>query len=293
MNEVITPVHFRGSVLLATLLHGVFLLWLSFQWNPDKLDIPFRPIYVKLGTAPQDTLGEEDVNEEPQQVMQQPVLKAPITQELEPIPVPPIEEIRQEPTPPQHTKEIPEPEQPTPTVVKKASTLQEAIPVPVKKVPPPPLVKHVKPEQPLEVEERFTTHTATKELPFVHHVGATHQEARLEIRGDKLGNRSEAEQAAVTNYEKQLALWLQKHHVYPLSARRRGLQGSGAIRLQIDRLGNVRFSEIAESTGHPALDRAIQQMVERASPVPPLPEDYPEEGFIQEFLIPIKFRLTE
>lgn len=97
-----------------------------------------------------------------------------------------------------------------------------------------------------------------------------------------------APQARV-RYEELLFAWMNRHKQYPMLARRRGLEGSGSVRVRIDRDGRVVDRSIQRSTGELMLDRAALDMVRRASPFPAVPDDYAGEGF--EFVAPIQYRL--
>lgn len=93
--------------------------------------------------------------------------------------------------------------------------------------------------------------------------------------------RVEADYAAV------LLAWLERHKEYPRPARRRGQEGVVLLYVLIDREGRVLQSRIEESSGYPLLDNAALDMLERAAPVPPLPDDMPQERL--ELVLPVQF----
>lgn len=90
-------------------------------------------------------------------------------------------------------------------------------------------------------------------------------------------------------YEELLFAWMNRHKQYPMLAQRRGLQGSGSVRVRIDRDGRVLERSLTRSTGETMLDQAALDMVRRASPFPPVPEEYAGASF--EFVAPIEYRL--
>ena len=96
--------------------------------------------------------------------------------------------------------------------------------------------------------------------------------------------------AANLRYEQLVAMWMQKFRVYPKEARDQGIQGETAVRLRLDRRGNVRYYMLERSTGSPILDRAAIDMIRRANPAPAVPADYPA-GDECEFLVPVHFYL--
>jgi len=88
-----------------------------------------------------------------------------------------------------------------------------------------------------------------------------------------------------------LLSWLDRHKEYPWSARRRGMQGQVVLRLAVARSGKVAETAIETSSGAEVLDRAALDMVERASPLPPLPASVP--GDVAEFRVPVSFALSQ
>lgn len=95
--------------------------------------------------------------------------------------------------------------------------------------------------------------------------------------------------SARIRYEELLFSWMDRHKEYPLLAQRRGLEGSGLLRVRIDRDGRLLDRRIDRSTGEKMLDQAALDMVRRASPFPQVPVDYAGSSF--EFVAPIEYRL--
>jgi periplasmic protein TonB len=92
-------------------------------------------------------------------------------------------------------------------------------------------------------------------------------------------------------YTATLLSWLDRHKEYPWMARRRGVQGQVVLRLAVARDGKITETEIETSSGAELLDKAALDMVQRASPVPPLPASIP--GEIAQFRVPIVFALAQ
>jgi len=91
-------------------------------------------------------------------------------------------------------------------------------------------------------------------------------------------------------YQQTLAGWIARHQSYPEIARRRGVTGSGLLRVRIARDGRILEQSIEQSTGSALLDRAAADMLDRASPLPSVPENLPAGDF--EFLLPVEYRLA-
>ena len=94
---------------------------------------------------------------------------------------------------------------------------------------------------------------------------------------------------ATARYEQLLVAWLEKHKKYPRRAKRLRIEGEGLLRIVIDRTGRTRQIKLEQHTGNRLLDKAVLEMVERANPFPPMPDDDPRQEL--EFIVPVAFVL--
>ena len=94
---------------------------------------------------------------------------------------------------------------------------------------------------------------------------------------------------AEADYSAVLIAWLEQHKEYPQRARARRQEDVVRLFIAIDRDGNVLDARIEESAGYPLLDRATLDMIERAAPLPPLPDDIPGDRL--EIIVPVHFFL--
>jgi len=97
------------------------------------------------------------------------------------------------------------------------------------------------------------------------------------------------DRAATIRYEQLLAAWLEKHKKYPARAKRLRIEGEGILRIVIDRTGQTRRVSLEQRTGNRLLDKAALEMVQRANPFPPMPEN-DTRGKL-EFIVPVAFLL--
>jgi protein TonB len=286
--------HFNNALIAAFTLHILLLLVYAVNVQLNHTKVLDKPVYVKLGERPKASRGRSDVNRKTEQVSPRPVIKAPIIQPREVIPVPKSMQpapVKSQPSPITQIIEKIKTVIPTPAKIEQKKELpKKKIAAPKPQAKPkalPPLVQHFRKKE--VTSNPAPAQVTTQEIPFVQNLKSKKYEVEG-VSGHKLGNRTKAEQETITSYEKKLALWLQKHHYYPPAARHRNLEGEAVVRLQIDRLGNIRFFELAEPTEHLMLDDAVIQMIERSDPVPPVPDSYPGD-FVIEFLIPVTFKL--
>lgn len=94
---------------------------------------------------------------------------------------------------------------------------------------------------------------------------------------------------ADADYMARLSAWLEKHKRYPRRAQMRRQEGTALLRFVIDRQGRVVEYSIRESSGHDILDEEVAAMIERAQPLPGIPEDM-HRGRL-ELVVPVQFFL--
>ena len=90
-------------------------------------------------------------------------------------------------------------------------------------------------------------------------------------------------------YVRRFLAALERQKQYPRAARTRRMEGTALLWVRLDRDGQVLAYDVEESSGHRVLDRAVLRAIERANPLPPLPDSYPGDEL--EVVIPIAFRL--
>jgi protein TonB len=100
-------------------------------------------------------------------------------------------------------------------------------------------------------------------------------------------------QAAVpggaADYMSVLRAWLEQHKEYPSRARRRRVEGTALLVFVMDRGGRVLSHRIERSAGDPSLDHAVAEMIERAQPLPPMPDSFQQARL--EVRVPVQFLL--
>lgn len=94
---------------------------------------------------------------------------------------------------------------------------------------------------------------------------------------------------ATAQYEHLLIAWLEKHKEYPQNAKRLRIEGEGMLRILIDHTGRTQQVTLEQRTGNRLLDKAALEMVKRADPFPPMPDNDPRRKL--EFIVPVAFVL--
>lgn len=93
-----------------------------------------------------------------------------------------------------------------------------------------------------------------------------------------------------SDYYATLQAWLERHKVYPRRALSRRLEGVVSLRFVMDREGRVLDYRIERSSGHRLLDNAVETLIERAQPLPTIPDDINETSLT--LVVPISFVLN-
>ncbi|MGI2150944.1 TonB family protein [Shewanella baltica] len=91
------------------------------------------------------------------------------------------------------------------------------------------------------------------------------------------------------DYTATLLAWLEQHKEYPRTARNRRQQGTVMLYFVLDRQGRVSASRIEQSSGYQTLDAEALKMLERAQPLPAIPDTMPNETL--ELVVPVQFFL--
>ena len=91
------------------------------------------------------------------------------------------------------------------------------------------------------------------------------------------------------SYSSLLANAIAKYKQYPKIAQMRGWQGTVIADLEIDSKGSVMSVKIKKSSTYEILDNEALEMIKKASPFPPPPENLRGKNF--NVLVPISFKL--
>lgn len=93
----------------------------------------------------------------------------------------------------------------------------------------------------------------------------------------------------VADYLARLQAWLERHKEYPRHARQRRQEGTVMLYFVMDREGRVLDYRVTESSGYDLLDRAVEEMIQRAQPLPGMPAVMTQARL--ELRVPVQFYL--
>ncbi|MDZ7752786.1 MAG: energy transducer TonB [Gammaproteobacteria bacterium] len=279
---------------VAALLHLGVAAAMFWQWSdPGSVDAGMGGLEVALGPAG----GSAGA----------PMEEATAAASVEPPPAPVPEEVRavEEPPPevvaavpvetvePEPVEELvpelkPEPE-PEPVVI----TEPEPVKPEPEVEPPPELVAVAEPvTEPLQEvsdvpPEPADSHAGPGQVATADSKGQGTRDARDTGSGDDSSGGGMA--GAEADYAAILQAWLERHKEYPRRAQRRRQEGTALLYFVMDREGHVLNYRIEESSGFGLLDREVERMIERAQPLPRMPEDMQQAQL--ELKVPVQFFL--
>ena len=140
-------------------------------------------------------------------------------------------------------------------------------------------VKKIEPKGVKAVEQPPETKIERSQTPRVATSAAQSSKSASEI--DDIRNA----------YLRQLSLWLNKHKLYPSSARRRGQEGEVTLRFVITADGELISHQLTSRAVFHTLNKEALNMVKRASPLPRVPLEIRAGASQFEYSIPINFSL--
>ena len=143
----------------------------------------------------------------------------------------------------------------------------------------------------MRVAQKTRSSSATRKASVSgKRAGSSGNSGKASVRGD--GGTSDKAGGAGSrgvraSYATQLRRWIERHKRYPRSAKMRGVQGQGVVRIVINRSGRVLKSTLVKSAGDRYLDDEIRSLPMRASPAPKPPKQF--SGARHTLTLPVRF----
>ena len=108
-------------------------------------------------------------------------------------------------------------------------------------------------------------------------------------RGSRVGTASGNRTGEVRrlNYEDRVLLWLKRHGAYPYEAAMYRLDDTVTLKFAINRQGEILYYKLTKKSQWYLLNRAVERMMDRSSPVPPIPPEITKNEMT--FTIPVRF----
>ncbi|WP_282605555.1 energy transducer TonB [Pelagibius sp. Alg239-R121] len=216
---------------------------------------------------------------------------------------PEVTEVKKaEETPPKEESPLPEPVVAEVQPPEEPAKIAAVPPVPSRKPTPPPVPRPelglLEERLPLEGPEpkaspqdqaASTASTASSAAPVTKAVGGEISSLRHVDGEGAVGTASlnSEGQVPTLNYKDQVLLWVKRHGSYPRESHRFRQEGTVLLHFVVSRSGEILYYNIRKSSGFYLLDQAVKKMMERSSPVPPIPAQISQDEI--EFTVPVEF----
>ena len=255
------------------------------QAKSEQLLEPLEMETAKV--QPMETTPPEPIPDDTPLVEAEPE-QTPVTPDVPPesmIPDEPAIEPKVEPDqePPVETAAAPVIQPPPPREKPKPPLAEQPPPIPIPQVEPSVVQTQNRP-QPTLIKD--VVNTVAMSAPS----GAAGKSGTLDSRdaGSSIDSYSGGGiPGAQADYAATLLAWLERHKKYPRRAQRRRQEGVVLLYIEIDRSGQILNHRVQRSSGFRALDDATIDMLKRAKPLPPLPDDMDSERL--EIIVPVQF----
>ncbi len=299
--EILNAHDERGGVLRWTLSAAVVLtayagIATAFQlWDRSETRPPESPaVMIELADMPEAPSSEHDAAPGPEMAEAPPPPEPAAPVEREPLPPPdPIEPLPETtqtaevllPKPPPEPPQVKPPEEPKEVPPEPVKPIEVKKP-PEDKLPPKDEIVEaplppVKPPEPVKVETRKPPAPRTTAAP------RSSQKSASVARAPSPGVT--ASPGEIATWRDQVLSRLQRAKRYPSSSESRREQGVVTLNFTVNRNGGVTARRIARSSGHPALDQEVLEMVSRAAPFPAFPAGMAQTSV--NLSVPIRFSL--
>ncbi len=123
------------------------------------------------------------------------------------------------------------------------------------------------------------------------HVETNNQENRVRATGKKDSKYFGGKVGNANHYFILLKGWLNRHKDYPPELKKAKLQGIVTVRFTINLKGHLKASSIKQSSGLQLLDQAALLLLEKANPMPPIPEFFNRDSLT--IALPIEYALID
>lgn len=263
------------AIPLSVLLHGSVVGAMVVRFEETPKSPPSAPVSLAIPEPAAEAVSEAKAPD--------PISAAP----------PPPPEMRAAEVPPEPVKAVPPPSPmvpvDTPPVIE-----TKAVDAPVVAAVPPKVVQ-AKPKPDLVTEKKPVVETPPMAAPAPPTKPVETAMAPSPILAPPAKTEMQASASGQAgpppDFIGRLRAKLERAKVYPRSAQMRRQEGITHLRFTMDRGGKVLAWTIERSSGFQVLDSEVEAMLQRAQPLPALPDDMPEQQL--ELIVPVQFFLRD
>lgn len=115
------------------------------------------------------------------------------------------------------------------------------------------------------------------------------QTSLLQTASAEVGQVGRLAKTSEEVYIAELKYDLEKRKKYPVMAKKMGHTGRVTIKFEIDRRGEIIYSEILVPAKHPSLNESVQKLLLETKTFKPFPEEISRTTW--KFILPVEFKL--
>ncbi|MFT6597156.1 energy transducer TonB [Cycloclasticus pugetii] len=160
------------------------------------------------------------------------------------------------------------------------------------------LVQHSEQKKPAQLKQ-----TAEPEDPEVTEKPKAPEEAEEQTSNTKEQSKSEAlvrasgkgaeansrNRLGKKDYFSSLIAWLNQYKNYPAALKKKKQEGVVTLKFTINKKGQLLSASVHKSSGYPLLDKAALDILDKASPMPAIPNSIPRDQLT--LIIPLEYSL--
>jgi protein TonB len=278
MRSLPATLRWGACFVIALGIHAAGAAVLLARWSDDADQVANAPV-IMIDLAPEAVAPQTTPTDLPPDIVESKAQAG-----AEPTPEKPEDVVEPKPQPvPEKTVEIAKAE-PTPEV-EKPLDIPDLKPEPVTNadlsiLPPPRPVEKKTDQKKKEVKQKPRQRSASLAT-------APSTADRRAERAAAPAQGATRDTNALPNWRSRLFAQIERYKRYPAEAQSRGDRGVVRLSFSIDRSGAVHNARVVGSSGSSVLDQETLAMIERASPLPPPPDEVP--GARISIVVPISY----
>lgn len=300
-----------AAIAIAVAVHGGVYWWSNNNWQAPATaaGLGQNGIEIDLGASgtlaggvesaiqPQEVLAEEVQQEtvaevqtvEAEAVQAQPEAVEAVVEEVETLETTEVVETKAVDV----VKPVPKPTEPPVEVVKSTQPVEQKVAKPAETVQET-VAEAVKAEETQTAKAPTTENSDDADANITEQstegqAGESYSDVQGETTGDGKKTSGGGIPGEVRSYYATLQAILDRNKDYPRRAKRRGIEGIVQLWFRMNRDGKVLDFKIHESSGNRLLDRSVERLIKKVSPLPPFPREMSKETIA--LVVPIYFRI--
>ncbi len=147
-------------------------------------------------------------------------------------------------------------------------------------------------EQAVEVSKSPPVEETTTEVSTIQTENSVNNDSRSDVSAPNIVSTLGGGNPKIkASYRTTLLLWLERYKRYPSAAKRRRQEDVITLEFTIDTEGKLLSYKLIDASNYKKLNRAVEKMIAKASPLPPVPAEIVNGRSRFTYTVPIEFNL--